>query len=88
MKIKLSGNLKRFAGFNSLVDIDAATVREAITRLVAQYPELGPVLLDHDASVRVVHRLFLDGDQLEQDQLDKSVDARAELGILTALAGG
>ncbi len=88
MKIKLSGNLKRFANFNSVVEVEAATVREAIRGLVAQHPQLGPVLLDNAATVRIVHRLFLDGDQLEPDQLDRPVGPQAELGILTALAGG
>ena len=86
MRIILSGNLLRFSDFNREFDVDASTVHAGLSALVQQHPSLDGVLFDAERQLRGVHRLFLDGQQL--DQLETSVGAQSELSIVTAIAGG
>jgi hypothetical protein len=88
MKLKLSGNLLRFSGMRAELDVDAATVALGIRRLVDECPDLRPVLFDAEGRVRAVHRLFLNGDVLPREELDRGTGPGDEVTILTAIAGG
>jgi molybdopterin synthase sulfur carrier subunit len=88
MKFVLSGNLLRFAGFRREVEIDATTVAQGLSELVAGCPALGPVLLDGAGRLRAVHRLFLNGEQLAAQELGREAKAGDEVTLLTAIAGG
>lgn len=88
MVFKISGNLLRFAGYQHEIQIDASTVGEGIGKLVNLHPQLSQVLLDANGSVRKVHRLFYNGEQIENNKLEQTVTQRDELAILTAIAGG
>jgi molybdopterin converting factor small subunit len=89
MTVFLSGNLKRFADFESEVEIDATTIPAGLELLVERYPKLRPVVFDGEGAVRRVHRLYLNGEVLSHDEvLSQTVGAKDELGLLTALAGG
>jgi molybdopterin synthase sulfur carrier subunit len=88
MMFRISGNLIRFASHQHEIQVDAATLAEAIEKLVQSNPELAPVLLDANRTVRKVHRLFLNGEQIEREKLGQAVTQRDEVTILTAIAGG
>ena len=88
MKIVLSGNLRRYTDFEGEVEVTATSVLEALNALVQRHPDLQPVLFEGNGQVRSVHRLYLNGDVLEIDEIDRTLDADDELGILTAIAGG
>jgi len=88
MTFVLSGNLLRFSKFQREIPISAPTVAAGITQLVGNLPELAPVLLDGAGQLRKVHRLFLNQDQLSNDQLAQPATENDEVMILTAIAGG
>ena len=89
MYITFSGNLRRFVGFQKKVLVESTTVAEGIQNLVRAYPHIRPVIMDADGCVRKVHRLFLNNELLDSDQLQQiSSQSDDELLILTALAGG
>lgn len=88
MNIVLSGNLRRYTDFEGEVEVNANSTQEALNALVQRHPDLAPVLFEGNGQVRSVHRLYLNGDVLEADEMDRSLDADDELGILTAIAGG
>jgi molybdopterin synthase sulfur carrier subunit len=88
MNIALSGNLRRFTSFEGEVQIEAATISEALDTLVERFPDLKPVLYDTNEKPRSVHRLFLNGEVLEVGDTDRKLEPTDELGILTAIAGG
>lgn len=88
MKIVVSGNLMRYTDYQKEIELSASTVRGALDVLVEQHPALKQVLIDANGGVRMVHRLHLNGEVLQADELDRSVAASDEVGILTALAGG
>jgi molybdopterin converting factor small subunit len=88
MKFMLSGNLLRFSGFRREVEIEAPTVEQGLTELVASCPQLGPVLLDGTGRLRAVHRLFLNGEHLTGQELGTEAKPDDEITLLTAIAGG
>jgi len=53
-----------------------------------KYPSLTASLYDANGEVRKVHRLFLNGEQLFSNELDRSIQENDRLQILTAIAGG
>lgn len=88
MTIVVSGNLRRFTGFESEVELDADSVPTALDQLVERFPQLRPVVLDSDGNLRQVHRLYLNGELLDRGDAGRSLAPNDELGILTAIAGG
>lgn len=88
MNVVLSGNLRRYTDFEGEVELEAASVGEALDGLVAQFPDLKPVIYDAEGVLRSVHRLYLNGDVLDGDQSARTLTPGDELGILTAIAGG
>jgi len=88
MNIVLSGNLRRYTDFEGEVEVSATSVLEALNALIQRHPDLQPVIFEDGGNVRSVHRLYLNGDVLENDAVERPLDADDELGILTAIAGG
>ena len=88
MNIILSGNLRRYSSFEGRVELDANSIRVALDALVHRFPDLKPVLYDATGNPRSVHRLYLNGEVLENGDTDRALAATDELGILTAIAGG
>ncbi|HEY3801744.1 MAG TPA: MoaD/ThiS family protein [Kofleriaceae bacterium] len=88
MKFRFSGTLMRFVEFEREQEFAAATIREAIDGLVAKHPQLQNVLFTASGSLRQTHRLFLNGDQLGNDELARAVGEQDVVEVLTAIAGG
>ena len=88
MNIVLSGNLRRYTDFEGEVELNAASISEALDALVVKFPDLKPVVYDGDGNLRGVHRLYLNGDVLEREDTNRDLAPTDELGILTAVAGG
>lgn len=88
MIITLSGNLRRYTDFEGEVEVNASTLSEALDALIQRHPDLEPVIYDRDGNLRSVHRLYLNGEILEVENMAHPLDADDELGILTAIAGG
>lgn len=88
MKVILSGTLLRFVGYEREIEVEAQTVREAIDALEARHEALRRVLRDGNGSVRTSHQLFVNGEQLDRNGLERSVSRGDVLEVLTAIAGG
>lgn len=88
MRIKLSGNLLRFSNFRDQIQVEAPSVAGGIQKLVEENPNLKNVLLDGNGGFRAIHRVFLNGELLAREELDRSARAEDEVSILTAIAGG
>lgn len=88
MNIILSGNLRRFTDYEGEVQLEAATVTEALGMLVTQFPDLKPVIYDSYGQPRSMHLLYLNGDMLDASDKDHELQATDELGIITSIAGG
>lgn len=88
MKIVVSGTLLRFVGYQRELEIEANTVREAIVALESRHSALRPVLRDGEGSLRSSHQLFINGEQVGRDALERPVERGDVLEVLTAIAGG
>ena len=88
MRLELTGNLRRYVGYDFAIELDAHTVRGAVQMLGDRYPAARPVLLDAAGGLRSVHRLVLNGTLLGRNELGRAVGPADELVILTPITGG
>jgi molybdopterin synthase sulfur carrier subunit len=87
-KIRIPPVLRSEAGGNRTVDVEAATVREALDRLVTQYPALKSRVLEGDGVPSFLN-VFVDGDDVRLlGGLDTNVAAASTILLLPAVAGG
>jgi sulfur-carrier protein len=86
--VRIPPVLRPDAGGNRDVEVEAATVREALTILVAEYPGLdGRVLAQGELPPYL--NVFVDGDDVRLDAgLDTAVAPQSALLLLPAVAGG
>ncbi len=79
-RVTLAGPLQAAAGGRSEFEIDAATIRELLTRLGEDHPRLKPVL---DKGVTVA----IDG-EIYRDAWFQPIPPDSEVYILPRMAGG
>ena len=87
-EIRIPPVLRPEAAGNRSVAVDAATVREALDRLVAEYPALASRVLDGEGVPSFLN-VFVDGDDVRLLQgLDTQVASTSTILLLPAVAGG
>ena len=80
--------LRPEAAGNRTVDVDAATVREALATLVSMHPALESRLLAGDG-IPTYLNVFVDGDDIRLlGGLDTAVAPASQILLLPAVAGG
>ena len=80
IRVALGGHLKSAAGGRSEFELEAANIRELLTRLGEDHPELKPVL---DKGVAVA----IDG-EIYRDAWFQPIPPGSEVYILPRIAGG
>lgn len=71
------------------VDVDGATVREALQAAFAHYPTVEGYLLDESGALRPHVTVFVDGAVVrDRSRLSDRVAAAARIDVLQALSGG
>ena len=86
--VRIPASLRGETGGRRSVDVDAATVREALVELTAAYPELDGRLLDGDEPPRFL-TLFVDGTDVRAlEGLETPLAPGSTLLLLPAMAGG
>lgn len=88
MMVRVSGALLRFTDYQRVISVDAPTVGAALVELAGEYQPLGKVLFDREGNVRATHSIFLNGDQLEPDQLASPAGDADCVELLLAISGG
>jgi molybdopterin synthase sulfur carrier subunit len=88
MVLKLRGILLRFTNYESTIEVDAPTVRAALTELTERYPEMRDVLFDRSGAVRPTHLVALNGEALTPEELDRASGDDDRVDIVTAVSGG
>jgi molybdopterin synthase sulfur carrier subunit len=87
-QIRIPPVLRPDAGGNRTVAVDAATVREALDRLVTEFPALRSRVLEGDGVPSFLN-VFVDGDDVRLlGGLDTDVAASSTILLLPAVAGG
>jgi hypothetical protein len=88
MLVRVSGALLRFTDYRRVISVDASTVETALVKLSGEYQPLRKVLFDREGRVRATHRIFLNGEQLEPDQLASPAGDTDSVELLLAISGG
>jgi sulfur-carrier protein len=87
-QIRIPPVLRPEAAGNRTVDVEAATVREALDELVATYPALRSRVLEGDGVPSFLN-VFVDGDDVRLlGGLDTAIKAGSTILLLPAVAGG
>jgi molybdopterin synthase sulfur carrier subunit len=87
-QIRIPPVLRPEAAGNRVVDVDAATVREALTTLVSLHPALESRLLEGDGVPSYLN-IFVNGDDIRLlGGLDTAVLPESTILLLPAVAGG
>jgi molybdopterin converting factor small subunit len=74
-----------FPGLPRRLEIDAATVAEALDRLDERWPGLRDRLCEPGPSLRRHIHVYIDG---ERAGLDATLEARSRVDLITAISGG
>jgi molybdopterin converting factor small subunit len=74
-----------FPGLPRRLDVDAATVDEALGRLEAQWPGLRDRLLEPGPAIRRHIHVYVDR---ERAQLDTPIGERSRVDVIAAITGG
>jgi len=86
--ISIPTALRQFAGNNSAVQVESATVGEALSALTTQYPELGNHLFA-DGKLRTFVNVYVNDDDVRYLKgLDTPLQERDQISIIPAIAGG
>jgi hypothetical protein len=88
MIVRVSGALLRFTEYRRNINVTAPTVHAGLTELAEQFHPLRPVLFDREGRVRRTHKIFLNGEQLNAEQLTHPAGEADSLDLLLAVSGG
>ena len=88
MNVRVNGALLRFTDYRRVISVAAPTVGAALSRLADEYQSLRPVLFDRLGRVRATHKIFLNGEQLDAEQLGRPAGDADSVDLLLAISGG
>ena len=87
--ILIPSALRAFVDRKSEIEVEGATVGEAIAHLAAEYPDLKHQIYEGDAKLRGFVNVFVDGTNIKHlDGLATPVASGAVVTIVPAIAGG
>ena len=87
--ILIPSALRAFVDRNSEVEVDGATVGEALGSLAAQYPDLKQQIYEDDVKLRGFVNVFVDGTNIKKlNGLDTPVASGTTVMIVPTVAGG
>lgn len=89
LTIRIPTTLRALTAGKSSVEIEGATVAEALANLEATHPGFQEQLLDEDGSIRRFVNIFVSDDDIRFMQgLDTPIEPGSVLSIVPAVAGG
>ena len=89
LKIIIPTPLRKFAGNQDSVELEAATVQEIIDHLEEKFPGFRSRICDDSGELRRFINIYIDGEDVRfLDNLSTEVPDRAEVSIVPAIAGG
>ena len=90
MTIFIPTPLRAFAGGQASIDVEAATVAEALSALTGAHPELRKHLFNEEGKLRAFVNLYLNDEDIRYlpEKEATSVKATDTLSIIPSIAGG
>jgi len=89
IQVLIASPIRSCTGGASSVSVEAGSIREALDRLMLDYPRLKQQLYDDSGRLRSFVSLFLNGEDIHmREGLMSRVSAGDTLEILLAISGG
>ena len=89
MKILVPTPLRQYAGKQSAIDVQAATVGEALNALTSSYPDLRKHLYSDEGKLLAFVNLYLNDEDIRYLQQDQTAVKEGDtLSIVPSIAGG
>ena len=89
MRILVPTPLRQYAGKQSAIDVQAATVGEALQALTSSYPDLRKHLYSDEGKLRAFVNLYLNDEDIRYLQQDQTAVKEGDtLSIVPSIAGG
>ena len=87
--LRIPTPLRTYADGQSEVDVQGATVGEAVDDLISQHPALRPHLLNGDDALRPFVNLFINDENIKDlNGLDTFIQENDKLLLIPSIAGG
>lgn len=88
-KVRIPTPLRKLTNDEELIEVDAATIGEAITELQIRFPGIKERLLDETGAVRRFVNVYVNEEDIRflQNQ-DTKLKSGDEVSIIPAIAGG
>jgi adenylyltransferase/sulfurtransferase len=88
-KIHIPTPLRQYAGKQSTVDVNGATVAEAMTALVAAHPDLKKHLYTDEGKLRAFVNLYVNDEDIRYLQKEATpLTGDDDISIVPSIAGG
>jgi molybdopterin synthase sulfur carrier subunit len=89
LKLTIPTPLRRITKDADVVEVEAGTVKEIISRLDESYPGFRSRVCEEEDKLRRFINIYVDGEDIRfLDNLSTRVPDGAELSIILAIAGG
>jgi sulfur-carrier protein len=89
VKVRVPGPLRRLTAGESIVEVDGATVSEALDALEAKYPGFRERIYDQDGKLRQFVNIYKNDEDIRFGSgLDTQIGQDDDLSIVPAVAGG
>jgi len=87
--VSIASPLRKYTEKNSCITLDAATVRELLEKLTAQYPDLIQTICEEDLSIKPIVSIYVgERNCNDEDGLETRLDEGVTVYIVPTIAGG
>lgn len=87
--VRLPTVLRQYAGGQSTVRANGATIREVLDDLVLQFPQLNGQVVTEEGTLHKFVNVYVDDDDIRYlDKLETKLSGAETVSILPAVAGG
>jgi molybdopterin converting factor small subunit len=88
VKVHLYSRLPSFAGNRNIVEVEGETVGQCVNNLVAQFPDLKPIILDEQGKPWATIYLSVNLNSPHSEPMTRMLTDQDELYIILIAAGG
>lgn len=88
VKVKITTLLLKYTEGQEIVAVDGTTPVECLDEIKSRFPKMKKWLYDKNSELRPQIWLFVNGERIFTDDIDKQLKDGDEISILLAIGGG